>query len=53
MLGRLLPITRIWAAELCLSFDCLHFAFFFIYIEIDIKIEKDFRFKIRVISKSR
>ena len=35
---RLLPIKRICAAEIRLSFDCKHFAFFFfcIYIEKDI-----------------
>ena len=35
-LKQLLPITRICAAEIRLSFKCKHFAFFCIYIEKDI-----------------
>ena len=47
---RLLPISRICAAEIRLSYDCMHFAFCLCFHR---KRYAFFRSKIRVIGKSR
>ena len=52
-LKRLLSITRICAAEMCLSFDCMQFGFFVLLHLHSNRYHADFRLKIRVIGKTR